>query len=97
MSFGAEAQLWWWSYECFCPPIDHSSTRLWCSWQYSPRKGPQTFRLHCCDCHHALMLTYQNAPWWWSCEHFCLPSGCHFSLDSNSVVNMWRTLIGMSR
>ena len=42
---------------------------------------------------------YQNSPWWQSCErcnNFCFHSGCHCSLDSNSMVSMWRALIGTS-
>ena len=64
------------------------------------RKGPWRFWLHCHDYHCTPMLRYwnsstltcQTSPWWQSCEwcnNFCLPSGCHCSLDLNSMVIRW--------
>ena len=85
------------SSECFCLLVVRhcSSAQSDCHWQYSQER----FCLHCCDRHRALTLMCQNSPWRWSCECcniYCLPSGCHCSFGSNSVVITWHVLIGTS-
>jgi len=93
---------WWWSYEHICLPINRycpscpASTIVGSS--YSSQDRPTNILnslLHCRDCHHALMLTCQNSPWWWSCEHTINFLVSFWLLDLNNMVVTSCALIGM--
>jgi len=84
----------WWSYECFCLPVDcHclSAHFSFCS-QYRSQVRP-TEMLTTLPWLPLCTDAYVKTPWWWSCKHwdifFCLLPGHHCSLDSNSMVIMW--------